>query len=277
MTDRGMQPKRCWLRLGAHEVEVRPGQTLIGRHETCHLVIDDPLASRRHARLTWELGKLVVEDLGSVNGILLNGRRVDQPAEVVHGDELRLGNQRIEVVITELEGQKARSAVAAKTLVGEKISIDPSETEEATAVRDGEALATLALVAERTLSMGRGADAERMLEKPLRTVRGKVHQGEKLDADTLELAANCAVRLAEATRKGAWVDYAIDLYAASGSVLPGSVVDRLYAAVRVADGANVERLRAYIDSLARRRATLGPGDLFLLRRIEGLERLLALR
>lgn len=277
MTDRMGSLKRCWLRLGGHEVEVRPGQTLIGRHETCHLVIDDPLASRRHARLTWELSKLVVEDLGSVNGILLNGRRVEQPAEVVHGDELRLGNQRIEVVITEQEGQKARGGVSAKTLVGEKISIVPSEADEATVVRDGEALATLALVAERTLSLGRGADAERMLEKPLRTVRAKVQQGEKLDADTLELAANCAVRLAESTRKGAWVDYAVDLYASSGSVLPGSVVDRLYAAVRVAEGANVERLRAYIDALARRRATLGPGDLFLLRRIEGLERLLALK
>lgn len=257
---------------------MRPGQTLIGRHETCHIVIDDPLASRRHARFGWELGRLTVEDLGSVNGVLLNGRRIEGVAEVVDGDELRLGNQRIEVVISEQEGQKARYGVSAKTLVGERAAIlSAPETEEATTVRDGEALATLALVAERTLSLGRGADAERILDKPLTSVRLRVRRGEAPDAETLELAASCAVRLAEATRKGSWVDYAVDLYATTGGVLPGPVVDRLYGAVRVVEGANVERLRSYIEALNKQRSSLGPGDLFLLRRIEGLERLLALK
>jgi pSer/pThr/pTyr-binding forkhead associated (FHA) protein len=259
-------------------VEVRPGHTLIGRHETCHIVIDDPLASRRHARLGWELGRLTVEDLGSVNGVLLNGRRVEGVIELNNGDELRFGNQRIEVVITEQEGQKGRYGVSAKTLVGEKAAVLTAlEPEEATMVRDGEALATLALVAERTLSLGRGADAERMLDKPLTSVRMRVRRGDMVDSDTLDLAANCAVRLAEATRKGSWVDYAIELYATVGGVLPGPVVDRLYGAVRVVEGANVERLRSYIEVLGKQRATLGPGDLFLLRRIEGLERLLALK
>lgn len=259
-------------------MEVRPGQTLIGRHETCHIVIDDPLASRRHARLGWELGRLTVEDMGSVNGVLLNGRRIEGVTEVTDGDELRFGNQRIEVVITEVESQKGRYAVSAKTLVGEKAAVlGSAEAEESTVVRDGEALATLALVAERTLSLGRGADAERMLDKPLTSVRQRVRRGDAVDAETLELAASCAVRLAEATRKGAWVDYAIEVYATTGGVLPGAVIDRLYGAVRVVEGANVERLRAYIEALGKQRAQLGPGDLFLLRRIEGLERLLALK
>lgn len=278
MTDRPLAPRRCWLRLGAHEVEVRPGQTLIGRHETCHIVIDDPLASRRHACVTWEFGKLVVEDLGSVNGVLLNGKRIEQATEIVNGDELRLGNQRIDVFISEQIGNRPRHAVSAKTLVGEKaVAVVSEEQDESTTVRDGEALATLALVAERTLAIGRGADAERILEKALNSVRSRVRRSEPVDAETVELAASCAVRLAEATRKGVWVDFAIEVYATLGLVLPAPVVDRLYGAVRTVEGANVERLRAYVEALGRKRGSMGPGDLFLLRRLEGLERLFALK
>jgi hypothetical protein len=220
----------------------------------------------------------MVEDLGSVNGVLLNGTRVEQPSQVVDGDELRFGNQRIEVLIADAAAPKPRHSVSAKTLVGEKLLDVPlAEQDEATAVRDGEALTTLALVAERTLALGRGADAERILQRPLDAVSTRVRRSERVDAETLELAANCAVRLAEATKKGAWVDYAIGLYATLGKVLPGTVVDRLYGAVRVVEGADVEALRGYIGLLEQRRNALGPGELFLLRRIEGLERLLALR
>jgi hypothetical protein len=278
MTDRPIPQRRCWLRLGAHEIEVRPGQTLIGRHETCHIVIDDPLASRRHACVTWEFGKLMVEDLGSVNGVLLNGKRIDQPLEIVNGDELRFGNQRIEVFISEQLGNRPRHAASAKTLVGEKAIVGPlEEQDESTTVRDGEALTTLALVAERTLAIGRGADAERILEKALNSVRNRLRRAESVDAETIELACKCAVRLAEATRKGTWVDFAVELYATLGQVLPGPIVDRLYGAVRAVEGVNVERLRAYVELLGRKRGSMGPGDLFLLRRLEGLERLFALK
>jgi pSer/pThr/pTyr-binding forkhead associated (FHA) protein len=259
-------------------VEVRPGQTLIGRHETCHIVIDDPLASRRHACISWEFGRLTIEDLGSVNGVLLNGKRIDQATEIVNGDELRLGNQRIDVFMTEQVGSRPRHAATAKTLVGERSLPNTFEDQdESTTVRDGEALTTLALVAERTLAMGRGADAERILDTALNTVRGKVRRSEGVDAETIELAANCAVRLAEATHKGSWVDFAVELYATLGLVLPGTVVDRLYGAVRAVDGTNVDRLRSYIEMLGRKRGSMGPGDLFLLRRLEGLERLFALK
>jgi hypothetical protein len=208
----------------------------------------------------------------------MNGKRIDQPTEIVNGDELRLGNQRIEVFISEQLGTRPRHAASAKTLVGEKALVVPAEDQdESTTVRDGEALTTLALVAERTLAMGRGVDAERILDKALNTVRSKVRRSEAVDADTMELAANCAVRLAEATRKGSWVDFAVELYATLGLVLPGPVVDRLYGSVRAVDGANVERLRAYVEMLGRKRGSMGPGELFLLRRLEGLERLFALK
>ncbi len=45
----------------------------IGREDGCDLMIDDSRISRRHARVVW---RLVVEDLGSTNGLWLRGRRV---------------------------------------------------------------------------------------------------------------------------------------------------------------------------------------------------------
>jgi hypothetical protein len=257
---------------------VRPGETLIGRHETCHIVIDDPLASRRHARLNWELGRLSVEDLGSVNGVLINGRRIEQASEVENGDELRLGGQRIEVVIVGSEATLPRRSMSAKTLSGVVlVAPSPEEDDEATGIRDGEALTTLALVAERVLAMGRGAEAEKILGKPLEAIAARVRRGEAPDPDMVELAAACAVRLAEATHRGAWIDYAIELYAQRRMVLPGVVVDRMYNAVRVVDGANMDRYRQYLDIIRGLQSTLGPSELFLLRRIEGLERLFALK
>ena len=54
---------RCWLRSGSREVEVHSGRTLIGRHDSCQVIIDDPLASRRHAALEFDGYSVTVHDL----------------------------------------------------------------------------------------------------------------------------------------------------------------------------------------------------------------------
>ena len=70
---------------------VRPGLTSIGRSAQNDIVIDSSLASRRHARLECARGQCVVEDLGSANGVFVNGRRVSRAA-LSPGDRLRLGD-----------------------------------------------------------------------------------------------------------------------------------------------------------------------------------------
>jgi pSer/pThr/pTyr-binding forkhead associated (FHA) protein len=62
---------------GAFELE-RGGELRIGRHPTNDLVVAEPHVSRLHALLRWP-GRApapVLEDLGSANGTLLDGRRV---------------------------------------------------------------------------------------------------------------------------------------------------------------------------------------------------------
>ena len=57
--------------------------------------------SRRHARILWQSNSLVVEDLGSINGTFLNGKRLDpyMPEPLHDGDVIYLGKVMVEVKI----------------------------------------------------------------------------------------------------------------------------------------------------------------------------------
>lgn len=64
---------------------------MLGRHESCEIVVDSGEASRKHARITLEDGRLTLEDLGSTNGTVLNGRRLRQPEVLGGGDIIVIG------------------------------------------------------------------------------------------------------------------------------------------------------------------------------------------
>jgi len=74
------------------------GQTelLIGRHESCDIVVSDLTVSRRHARLVFRDSKWIVLDLRSTNGTEVNGIRIGR-CEVRPGDSLLLGHARLRV------------------------------------------------------------------------------------------------------------------------------------------------------------------------------------
>jgi FHA domain-containing protein len=67
---------------------------VVGRSRDCDLVIDDPNVSRRHAEVRREDGGWVIADLGSTNGLKVNGRRVAE-ATLQPGDEISLGLSRL--------------------------------------------------------------------------------------------------------------------------------------------------------------------------------------
>ena len=65
--------------------------TTIGRLEDNHIVVSDRWVSRHHAQIQRQGIKYVIEDLGSKNGTLVNGVRVEQPARLRDGDRLEVG------------------------------------------------------------------------------------------------------------------------------------------------------------------------------------------
>jgi hypothetical protein len=79
---------------------VGPQGATIGRSRQCDIVLDDPNISRQHAEIRPRGGSWVLSDLGSTNGCVLGGRRIDGPEVVRPGDEIELGTS---VIRFELE------------------------------------------------------------------------------------------------------------------------------------------------------------------------------
>jgi serine/threonine protein kinase len=63
---------------------------VLGRKQTCHVVVDDPKSSREHTRILKEGGMYYVQDLNSSNGTYLNEVRIDR-SPLVFGDKIRIG------------------------------------------------------------------------------------------------------------------------------------------------------------------------------------------
>jgi predicted component of type VI protein secretion system len=72
-------------------IRLRSEETIVGRRQGSDLRIPSEQVSRRHCRLSFRDGILIVEDLASSNGTFLNGERVSSQEVVRPGDRLDIG------------------------------------------------------------------------------------------------------------------------------------------------------------------------------------------
>jgi pSer/pThr/pTyr-binding forkhead associated (FHA) protein len=77
------------------EVPLSQSATTIGRLPDNTLQIDNLAVSGHHARIYFNDGRYVVEDLGSLNGTYVNNKRVGQ-ATLIHGDQVLIGKHVVE-------------------------------------------------------------------------------------------------------------------------------------------------------------------------------------
>lgn len=68
----------------------------VGRAPRADFIVDAPLVSRVHCRITGRDDRLDVEDLSSTNGTFVNGERTDK-GRLAPGDRLRVG--RVELTV----------------------------------------------------------------------------------------------------------------------------------------------------------------------------------
>jgi pSer/pThr/pTyr-binding forkhead associated (FHA) protein len=73
------------------------GHYIAGRGAECSLIIDAETVSRRHARITVQPGAVTVEDLGSTNGVRVNGKRISAPTRLTDGSEVALGSAKLRI------------------------------------------------------------------------------------------------------------------------------------------------------------------------------------
>ncbi len=83
------------LLVAGRRLVVPPGGAVLGRSRECDVVLDDSGISRRHAQIRPGAGGWSIEDLGSTNGLRLNGRRVQGRAQLQPGDRVEMGSTEI--------------------------------------------------------------------------------------------------------------------------------------------------------------------------------------
>jgi DNA-binding winged helix-turn-helix (wHTH) protein len=65
-----------WLTLGQRRMPLATGENIVGRDEAASIRLDDPMVSRRHARIVVSAAGAVIEDLGSKNGTFIDGQPI---------------------------------------------------------------------------------------------------------------------------------------------------------------------------------------------------------
>jgi hypothetical protein len=263
-----------------HEVDLPKGEVLIGRSASCQLTIDDPLISRNHARLILRDDEATIEDLGSRNGVRVNGRPITGPTPVGDGARLRIGTQ--EVILRKLQEvsqvprrHRATGFMIHCTSCGLPYSTEshacphcghsdqakelPGD-EHTTTTEQAWSLELLVETMKRADALGRSQDLERLLVQA-RDMMTSVHL--TIDRRRLDQLADAAMRLAVDEGKLEWARWALGLYAKRGLVprpeigrrltsLPPTTrdslapaVDHVVASIRsdyLADGADEQTL-----------------------------------
>jgi len=77
--------------------------TIIGREAQCQIHIQDPDASRRHAAIQPFGREFYIMDMGSTNGILVNGQQ-EEKRILRHADKIIIGRQEFQFLLTDPDG-----------------------------------------------------------------------------------------------------------------------------------------------------------------------------
>ncbi len=94
------RPTRALLAVGGRRLPVPSEGGVIGRSHDCEIVLEDTGISRRHAELRPGADGWTVTDLGSTNGVRVNGRDVHGAQPLRPGDRIELGSTEIVFDIT---------------------------------------------------------------------------------------------------------------------------------------------------------------------------------
>jgi pSer/pThr/pTyr-binding forkhead associated (FHA) protein len=87
----GVEQELVTLSWNGSSLEVKQRRVVIGRSRDCDIQLADANVSRRHAELRQEGTSYWIVDLGSTNGLEVNGKRVKR-SKLRSGDTITLGS-----------------------------------------------------------------------------------------------------------------------------------------------------------------------------------------
>lgn len=251
----------------------------------CHVTIEDPLVSRQHARIMANGGHIVLEDLDSRNGTIVNGRAITGAVDLADGDRIRIGT--LDLVYSRAPERSREHQVGRRTTgfmchcaecgapypgeslacpqCGTSLRVD-DETLSGIASDGGRnvTLAVLTEVIQQTVAMRRWDDVERLLRRARVSIETLTASGQPLDRTQLDAVGEAAIRLAVERGQADWAGWVLTIYAALRQV-PGEAVlqpidlmpepirnelgvqaDRLAQAIAAGGGPPPEDLASYV-------------------------------
>jgi len=271
-------------------ITLRAGKLYLGRSPECELAISDPAVSRRHARLWVSPAQIVIEDLGSQNGVHVNGTRIQGPCELRAGDTFRICSHELQLVDTfeEAESEPNRYRISADTLDGvDKTTLleelHPSSRPPTQAVRPNmrldslsvparpsttppgsDSLAKAIVLLDEALNAGDVAESERRLGPILMRVHELLLEEHPSGLELAEHVVISAARLASETRSAAFMNYAVTLYQLLARPLPEPAVNVIHVLVQAGLYPNMLALEGYVAKISTYADRFDETELFLL-------------
>jgi hypothetical protein len=267
-----MYVARFRLRFLLQELDLIGPVVTLGRSSECQITLEDPLVSRVHAELTVTDTYVRVRDLGSRNGVRVNGELIGGETSLQHNDRLRLGSQDMvflalaagsdaAVRLSRATGSMAHCRKCERPFPGECAACPHcgerttssfaanNGPETITGVELGDApswtFRLIAEVVERALTAGRAPEAERMLERAARDIDARVVRGRKIGAEQVLEASRFALRLAKLKMRPEWATWALGLHDAEQLAPSLETVDLLASL----DPLSFEAVRPALETL----------------------------
>jgi len=239
------------LKYRSRMLQLNPGEYLIGRSRLCHIIIDDDLVSRKHARLAFaEAHRIFLSDLDSRNGVFLNGMRLGaEPRLLANNDIFTVGSEELHVYMA--HGEKTDLDRVALEHLNESSHylLKPSLASFPERTETTNDLDLIGAVAERALQAGHPRDAEKLLEMHLRAALLDAQGTKRSSPRVRQKAIEYGLLLAESTGKGEWFDYAIDVLCAERALCTNDQFAKLRKIAAAIPCIDVRRLRRYTSIL----------------------------
>lgn len=235
---------RFRLKFLLQEFDLRGPEVLIGRSPECHITIEDPLVSRRHARICIADGAATIEDLGSRNGVAINGVRIEGPRSLADGDRIRLGTQELVFHQGGRAAKREARTTGFMTVCGACQTPFPEQSPQCphcgAQARGDDTVTGLVMepqrswtfqlfgeVIERALATGRAREAERVLRRAAKEVDERLASGERLGLGQVATITGFALALAQLLGAAEWVHWALNVHRHELTFPEESVLERL--------------------------------------------------
>lgn len=231
------------LRLGAGSWILVTGAYLIGRSAECHIVIDSPKVSRRHAALSVSGREVTVRDCESANGVYVNGRAIGQAAVALKpGDRFVVGDAEFTLETAQVSALHSSADTlppdrasappeAYRTTSGTFVApprapsgIDPASSASPEVTAKRHALELLGTVADRAIAAGSPLRAEELMRPRLDELLRKAKARKELDPDTRVQAVRWCLRLSIALKRTTWLEHGVELLTLTRSACDASTL-----------------------------------------------------